>query len=365
MRTLNPRRRPARARNIVVPGAAFAACAIAASAAADEFSWQVSGGGKQLEVGDTVDVDHRTLGATYFFPPSEDTRGPYGLAAFLSRSSYAGLAMHRDEEVTTLELASPSGEVLTSVSETETEIRSIAGRHVLSGSGWYAGAAYQAGDGDPPSSPVLERDMEIEGYSVHFGRYLSPSTSLEMTWRSTESRSEVVSFTCTAPFCLRPSGHEITAEEAAIRVMHVGTIGALDYSVSGAATSHRTDVRILPGELLEGDDGADVPPAPFGNPPVGLTSIAAPATPSRPALGRFRRYAGAFEAFPTARLGARAGYSRWDGASALEQAYEISIEWFFRRNVNAQLTLTRTERNIAVEAWDEMDAVALTLTGRF
>lgn len=356
---------PARARSALVPGAAFAACAIAAGAAGEEFAWEISGGGKQLEVGDTVETDRRTLGATYFFPPAEDMRGPYALAAFLSRRSYIGLAMHRDEEVTTLELSSPTGESVTSVSETETEIRSIAGRHVLPGSGWYAGAGYHAGDSDPPSSPILERDTEIEGYSVHFGRYIGTSTSLEMTWSSTESTTEVVSFTCVAPFCLRPSGHEITGDEAALRVIHVGTIGTLDYSVSGAATSHRTDVRLLPAEILGADDDVDGPAAPFGSLPVGIAAVAAPPVPSRPSLGRFRRYAGAFEAFPTARLGARARYARWDGESQLEEAYEVSLEWFFLRNVSARLKLARTERDTAVDEWDETDSVDLTLTGRF
>lgn len=341
--------------------------AIATSAAVgDDFSWQVSAGADRLEIGDSVETNGTALNATYFFPPADDGRGPYSHAAFLSRSSHIGIAAHRDEEVITTEFTSPITGPITSVSETETQIWSISGRYVLPTSGWYVGAGYHAGDGDPESSPILDRSIEIEGYALHFGKYLSASTSLSLAWDSTDSRSEIVASGCFAyPVCVPISGHVITAEQASLRFMHIGTIGGLSYAASGNATSRSADVRFLPAVLLEPAVRPNAPVPPFGlNPGVG-GFIAAPPPPSFPSLGRSRKYASAVEVFPTARLGVRAGYSRWDGDPQFDDAYDISVEWFLLREVSARVSFERTNRNFLIDEWSEIDSLNLTLAGRF
>lgn len=346
--------------------AAIALLAAASAAVADDFSWQVSAAGEQLEIGDSVEMDRTSIGATYYFHRPDDARGPLALAAYLSRSSYVGLAAHRDEESTTVQFSSPISGTVTSVSETETQEASILGRYVFPGSGWYAGGSYLAGDGDPPSSSLVRENTDIEGYGLHAGKYLGESTSLELAWRSTDSTTEIVASGCIAyPFCLPIAGDAITVEEASVGVIHVGAIGRLGYSVSGSAASRRTDLEILPAVILEPADPPDLPPFGLSGPGGFAIAVAAPPPLSSPRLGRSRRYSGAFDVFPSARLGVGTSYARWDGDRELDDRYDITVEWFFLRNLSARFAFARQNRKTIVDEWRDIDTVDVALTGRF
>lgn len=332
-------------------------------AVADEYSWQVSAGGQRLEIGDTVEADRVALEGRYYFPPADDGNGPYALAAFLSRSSHAGIAVHRDDEVTTTTFSSPTIGTVTNVSETESKVWSVSGRYVLPGSGWYAGGSYHAGDADPPPSQIAVRSIDIEGYSVGFGKYLGAATTIGLAWDSTERETQFSDSVCAFPICLPVGKQALTVEEASLRAMHVGTVGGLTWSVAANVASRRADIELAPAPRVELSPRPGVPPFDFVVRYPG--AIVAPPTPSTPAIGRSRRYAGAFEVFPTASLGIRAGYARWDGNRAIDDTYEVSVDWFFVRNVNARLGFVRTNHDTPVEEWSETDTISLTLGGRF
>src|SRR5690606_38511728 len=134
----------------------FAAAVVVAAATvavADEYSWEVSARNERLDIGDAIDGDALSAAATYYFSPIDDSRGPYPLAAFLSRASRVGIGAHQNESTTTITASSPFTGTTTSVSESETQGAVVFGRYVRPRSGWFAGGSYDAGDSDPPSSP--------------------------------------------------------------------------------------------------------------------------------------------------------------------------------------------------------------------
>lgn len=364
-------------------GAAGAAFAAATSAVAEEHSLELGARGQRVDIAN-VETDVVGIDATYYFPPIDDARGPYSLAPFLSRSSRVTVAVHRDVETTTITSSSPFTGPSTIVLDTETEGGSIFGRYVLRPSGWYAGGNYQVSGGGPPPSTLTRTDVDVDGYGLHVGKYLSASTSLEIGWDSTESTIESIFSGCISyPICQPLGGthiSEITAEEASVRVFHVGDVGRLSYSVSGRAASRRTDRRILLLDPVQDFVLPFGPPAAIGtlperpnvaivsNPPVfGVGPVAGGINPvpNPPPIGRIQTYSAAGAVFPTARLSVGVGYSRWDGDRALDDAYDVSVGWFFLRNAAARVRFSRTNRTIAIDALNEVDDISLRLTGRF
>src|SRR5690606_23065738 len=104
------------------------------------------------------------------------------------------------------------------------------------------------GGKSPASALTLTRtDIEIDGYTLHVGKYVGAATSLELRWDSTESTQDFTFSGCISyPICQPLGGRRIsetTADEASVRVFHVGHIGRLAYSVSGRVESRRTDRR--------------------------------------------------------------------------------------------------------------------------
>ena len=144
----------------------------AACAHADEFSWQISGGIRESDLGPSVEAESATLSATYFFRPVDDADGPYALAAFLDRSSNLGASYNEDKTTAVVPVATvripllpppPPSPPVTVVNRAAA--RSLSGRHVWRTTGWYAGASLAETDAaDPASLPtsfsVLGDDVE-------------------------------------------------------------------------------------------------------------------------------------------------------------------------------------------------------------
>jgi hypothetical protein len=113
----------------------------------------------------------------------------------------------------------------------------------------------------------------------------------------------------------------------------------------------RTPAFTLPSPL-------PLPPPPFGV--IGTVSV--PARTADIELEPFRAYSVGGELFPTAKLGVRLGYTRFDGDDARDDAYEISTTWFFRRNVGLQFTFSRQQGDAT--ALGDTDGAAFRVIGR-
>ncbi|HEY8519314.1 MAG TPA: hypothetical protein VIN61_04495 [Gammaproteobacteria bacterium] len=55
------------------------------------------------------------------------------------------------------------------------------------------------------------------------------------------------------------------------------------------------------------------------------------------------------ELFPTAALGVRIGYARWDGDDALDKLYDVGVSWFFRRRIGVQVGWSQTDSRLPIE----------------
>ncbi len=129
----------------------------ATRAHADEFSWQISGGIRESDLGRSVEAESATLAVTYFFRPVDDADGPYALAPFLDRSSSLGASYNEDKTTAVVPVATvriplltppPPSPPVTVVSRAAG--RSLSGRHVWRTTGWYAGASLAETDASDP-----------------------------------------------------------------------------------------------------------------------------------------------------------------------------------------------------------------------
>ncbi len=212
------------------------------------------------------------------------------------------------------------------------------------------------------TSTLTQTDIDVDGYSLHAGKYIGGSTSLELGWDSTESKSKSALLGCLPYSICGPLGgpsviSETETKEASFRIFHVGEIARLAYSVSGRAASSRThrNLQVVgpappsgyrPPSLLV-RRGLDLPPGiVLDDPPrvyIAPGAVVAATVRNPPSL-RSQTYEAAVQIFPTARLGVGVGYSHWDGDALDDDAYDVSVDWFFLRNVAAGLRFSRINR---------------------
>ena len=141
-------------------GGVCAGLAVGSAAAGAEYDWQVAGSYGQDDAAGIVDSSRWTLGGSYYPKPVDDTRGPYELAPFLTRSSYVtvGLSRAREEMVSVGYIGGEPGFIeriieLYSRYTAETSEWSVAGRYVWRESGWFAGGGVErGGTEESPSS---------------------------------------------------------------------------------------------------------------------------------------------------------------------------------------------------------------------
>ena len=385
----------------------FASCVILATAAADEFSWQVSGTVQDGDAAGTVESNRFSLRATYYLSAVDDQTGPYELAPFLNRSSYltvdAARAELREELFPAIastllvtkgtspddmidRLTFPDVTPVLGFVPVESDVNSseyaVAGRYVWPGSGWYAGAQAQRSDADLlPQLPVAQTAMDRESSGLFAGRYFSPRTTLELGLGS-----ETVSHEWRAiPFGIDPAfgfpgipvvgffdfsfRTDIETENARLSVRHVGALGGSTFSVSASLRTSWSETRmILPASRVP---EFAVPVRPFDHPVavdyfiVADPNLLTPIEISQSEVERQYTLSGAL--FPIEALGVHLTYSSSDyDAYGSSDLVGLSVNWFFVRNAAVEIELIRTGsgRGYRPDSRD-MDSFTIGLLGRF
>jgi hypothetical protein len=355
---------------------------IAASAHADEFSWELRLSVRSSDVSESVDGEGATLGATYFFQPIDDGQGPYDFAAFLSRSSRIGASYGEDKTTSVSPVVvlrppftplppPPQPAVVTVVDRAAG--RSLFGRHVWRSSGWYVGGAFidtEAADPAPLPTQFSLFGEDLRSGAVTFGKYLGKATALDLTYAKAEAtRTSSFSLFCNGGLCaLSPlviiaEKFETDAENVAISAQHVASVGAMHYALSGSVAANESKRM---SELII----TPVVPAPvtFPLPPLGGVVAVNPAALGSPVLtlgdSHAHRYAVAGELFPTNALGILLGYARWDGDEVLDHSVELAATWFFKRRFGARVVLAKTKTDLPIDTVQDVESATLELIGR-
>jgi hypothetical protein len=171
----------------------------AASAMAEQYAWQLDGGVHRADTAGSAEIDTTFVTATGYFPPIDDSDGPLALAPFLSRSSRVSATVAGIEEDYLVTASGPiGGQPIVSTGGNDSRMYSASGRYVWRNSGWYAGGGLRSFSIDHPVSGSLDIDNDRDGYALSAGKYLAPSTALELEFGSTTSETSIL-----APLCRR------------------------------------------------------------------------------------------------------------------------------------------------------------------
>jgi hypothetical protein len=317
---------------------ALGVCAFAGTAAAEEFSWDLFTLFSRTEVDSVFETDRVGAQATYHVDPVDDANGPYALAAFLDPATRVSIGLSHEERRAQALGAFAGPELVT-----QTDDWSVGGRYLLRPSQWYFGGSYTTGDIDPP--PLLgPADSDSSGYGVIVGKYLGAATTLEAAYERSKVSGESEFTVCSLTMLCQSLGtqtQEERREHASVRFLHVRTARSLTYSLLARIAASSGEITIA---------------TPFFTLPINLP--------------RLKSYSVGGELFPTARLGVRLGYTRWDDATPADEAYDVAATWFITRRVGLELVLSRQTSDESylppgIAASDHADAAALRVIGRF
>ena len=331
-------------------------------AVGEEFSWELAGGYSQQDGTIGVELDRYTLGVRYYLAPVDDTAGPLQLATFLNRSSHvqAGVTgqsqRQRAFEGTALRAGAVTGE------ESGYE---IAARYVWPDSGWFVGGRAERSDSrftiESQSRELPGSDQETA--ELGFGKYILPSTTMELTLMSIISTSKPEELVCASMYvCSASIGSEIVTDDVSLSLRHVGRVAAMAYSLSALGGASDSRSRGLFPSLAT--SGGAVAPAP------GLVqelreyfeTYPEPELPSRQLDAIWG------DIFPTRALGIGLGYSRTEldvaGAPDTGQVH-VSTRWFIRRNVALNLSVSHRRREgMSGQRRRETDSLFVLILGR-
>ena len=335
-----PSPRDSRSLGFVLAGAYLA---VAAGARAEEFSWELSGAASQEERDPLFDTDRWSVRATRYFDGVDDTRGPYALAPFFDPTTSVSANVGRDKRTShPIGLVSGIGTPVDAV--TETDEYAIGGRYVLPTSKWYFGGRYERSETDA-------YDVEGDAYGLLAGKYFGASTSLELALTSSEQRSQFDVPLCPPPICTTTGTFEteLETDEAGLAVMHVRRFRSLTYSLFGRIVQTEASAVVrFPETIIS----------------IGGVPVTIPTLTSEADLPRIRTYSVGGELFPTSKVGIRLGYTTFDGDVSADDAYDVAVTWFFRRNVGLQFTFARQRADDATD-FRYADTVGIRATGRF
>ncbi len=331
-------------------------------AAVAEYSWQIAGGRQTVEAGDQIDGDTSTIVATHFFKPVSEELGAAAVSAFLSRSSSISLGGYGDEQAQRRALRSVAQPP---TFDTTADGTNLTGRYVWRESGWYTGGGVETAEVEQPSF-TPPPDTDVRSYRVFGGKYLGAATSVDLSLRSSTTTTDYPdSPICSFLSCIART--EIGTDEVAVQALHVGDVGAVQYSVSGSISSRDgsfefTDRPVVPR-----------PPTfpPINFPPIGggivAVLISVPlGTQQDASSDEVDAYSVAGEILPTRRLGVRLGYTSWNGDVLREDGYEIAATWFFVRNVGVRFAFARATNDFVFESGlNTFDSSTVRLIGRF
>lgn len=394
--------------------ALWAGSLIPPAAAAEEFSWQVSGRYEDMDAASHVETSLSSLRATWYPTAVDDQAGPYELAPFLNRSSHVTVgtsrAKLREQPIPSLTLtrgATGSGGVLPGEVfpggtpaligfPAETGIDSseyaVDGRYVWPATGWYAGARASRSDAYmSPEVPFAQATLDHESAGVFAGRYFGPRTTLELDLESDTFSQE----TRTTPFGgidpfgvpgvpgvpgipVQPGIPELISfdlqtrsdtetQSARLSVRHVGQLGATTFALSASVRSSREETRVFFPGLPSIFTGVD----PFNPPDRGVVAIG-PDFLSFELMeiletGRERQVTLSGALFPTPALGVRLTFSTADRDTyGTSDRVGLSANWFFLRNAAIAVELTREDSvGRFPGGLPDADSVGVRLLGRF
>jgi hypothetical protein len=355
---------------------AFAALTVIAAASAPVaaqpgFSWQLSGFIQQSEIGRDIEADSAAVTATRFFAPVTSD-GPLALGPFLARSSRVTIGVDGDEQRQTVvrTFGFPLGTTTVFTPTRERDGYTIGGRKVWRDSGWFIGGSYEGGDTELLSGlagpPTLG---EIDGYGIVAGKYLAAATSLELGLRTNDITSSFgASAICSFVQCIL--GSTLTTDEAALSTLHVGSAGALGYSISGAIVARESEIAydtapppVPVSPPFNFPAAGALPPGGVVVNPIGAFPVSVLNVDLLP-VDRHYSYSVGGELFPTRRLGVGLGYVRWDGEPLLDDGYNVSTSWFFHERVAVRFAYARTTRDDVGVDFRNDDFLSVTFLGR-
>jgi hypothetical protein len=316
---------------------------------------------QSLTMSDEVTGDTRTLQATRYFRPVRDSLGPLALAEFLSPSSRLSIGLYRDEK-SQRRVALPG---TPATSEEVSEGASLSGRYVWRESGWFVGGAAQTADLDDSTFTVPPR-TDFRSYRAFGGKYLTPRTSLELSLRASTTATDYPFTPVCALFAGCIDDTKVAADEIALSAMHVGTVGELTYTVSGSlATRDATlDYTLVQPTTVVPRPQFGLNLRPAGG--VAILPIPVPLTSRQDVeLGDVDTYSVASEFFPTRRVSARVGYTRWTNDRLRERGYELGVTWYFSRHAGLRVGVSRITNDLSPSTGlDHIDMATLQIIGR-
>jgi hypothetical protein len=341
-------------------------CLLSRTVLAEELSWELSALTSQAEHDPYLDADHTSVQATYYFQPVDDSNGPYELASFLNPATRVHAVLSREKQTSAAFDGGPPPSVTIPERVTTTEQYSLGGRYLLRPSKWYFGGSYTASD--VGNSPPLFVAEDASSYGLLAGKYLGAATTLEVTFDSSDFRSEREFVFCVTQGCVNAGTltSETRRDRGSLNFLHVRRSRLMTYSLSAriAASSGNLTVHI-PAVTLPGLPAV----SPFLG-PVGAVTL--PSITEQISIPRLRSYSFAGQVFPTAKLGVRVGYSRWDDDTPADDAYNVATTWFVTRNVGVEFALSRQTiddtQNASVFTdgdFRNLDTAAIGVTGRF
>lgn len=357
-------------KSFALPALVVMAATAAPVAAQPGFSWQLSGVWQEAEIGRDIEGDGAAVTGTRFFAPVA-ADGPLALSPFLARSSRVTIGVDGDEQRQTVVRTFLLGTTTTFTPSRERDGYTIGGRKVWGESGWFLGGSYEGGDTELWSGIAgAPTRGEIEGYGIVAGKYLAATTSLELGLRTNDiTTSFGTSTICSFLQCIL--GSTLTTDEAALSTLHVGSAGALGYSISGAIVARESEIAYheapppvsSPPPFTVGGVGA-LPPAGAVVSPIGAAVSLSLLNADQLPIDRHYSYSVGGELFPTRRLGVGLGYVRWDGEPLLDDGYNVSTSWFFHERVAVRFAFARTTRDDVGVDFRKDDVWTLTFLGR-
>lgn len=299
---------------------AFCALALGpAFAAHADFSWELAGFFGQSDRSDNFDpsvvntqTDVGSVSGTYYLDPVADGSGPPALAAFFDPTTNVLVAVSKDEITT---------DVGAQEFEVEANGYAVGGTFVFPQSKWYVGGSYSSGEVDQPTPPAGEwSDSDENEYGLVAGKYFGAgATRLELSLERRALQTEQSADPCVV---ICSASAKNTHDVERLDVMHVGRFRAATYALFGGISKEDAHISGFLTELLSP-----------GSPPVSQAFDAE--------LGSFDAYTIGAELYPVPSVGVRLGYTVKEGrSSADEDAVDVGVSWFFRRNVGLEFTFS-------------------------
>ncbi|MCZ0954104.1 MAG: hypothetical protein OXJ56_16155 [Rhodospirillaceae bacterium] len=387
---------------------------VLSAAIAAEYSWQVTGGYEDIDSEGSIETNHSSMRATWYFSAVDDQVGPYELAPFLNRSSHVSVSTGRTklreqlypaifgdgiisggpvpDNATDFHWLTSPGSVVTypaswpSESGLNSSEYALDGRYVWPGAGWYAGAHASRSDADMlPDYPFAQTTAGHESAGLFAGRYFGTRTALELDFGSDTASQE----TLVTPFFFDPvfggpvlpgnpgipgipgfepielrTGTDIETDEVRLSVRHVGQLGDSTVAFSASIRSSRSETRLILPEPRGFFPAIDE----FGS-PVRFVSDLSPDSIYNDIFEseRERGYSLSGALFPTPALGVHLNYTNSDHDTwGIRDAVGLSANWFFLRNAAIEIQLVRTDSGGGYFTGSpDSDSLGVRLHGRF